>query len=109
MEWKTLYCPNRKCRCYGMPFSQSCLVKNGTVRGEPKALCRSCGRSVSLRYGTAYFGLESDPAIFEMVFRALAEGNSLHSAAQIVEIDPVTTLRWLDRSAEHCRQVMLFL
>ncbi|MBF0584158.1 MAG: helix-turn-helix domain-containing protein [Magnetococcales bacterium] len=71
-------------------------------------MCRSCGRSVFLRYGTAYFGLESDPAIFEMATRALAEGNSLHSTARIVGIDPETVHDWLDMSAQHCRQVMMY-
>lgn len=87
MNGETLYCPNRSCRYYGRPFRQGRLVKNGTSHGKKQALCRSCGRSVSLTYGTAYFDLEADPAIFELTVRALAEGNSIHSTARIVQID----------------------
>ena len=91
-----------------MRFQNSRLVKNGTSYGQPQLLCRSCGRGVLLRYGTAYFGLESDPAIFEMLTRALAEGSSLHSAARIVGVDPGTSHEWLDRAAHHCRKVMMY-
>jgi hypothetical protein len=65
MDWETLYCPNRLCRLYGVVWRQSALVKNGTSRGYRQAICRACGQSVFLRYGTAYFELEADPAIFD--------------------------------------------
>lgn len=89
MDWETLYCPNRACRCYGMPFSQGLLVKNGSSNGTKQALCRACGRSISVTHGTAYFDMEAEPALFELAIRALAEGNSIHSTARIVEIDKV--------------------
>ncbi len=109
MEWETLYCPNPFCACYGVAFPYSRLVRNGSSRGQRQALCRACGSSVSLRFGTAYRDLDADPAIFAMAIRALAEGNSLRSTARIVEIDKDTACAWLDRAARHCREVMLFL
>lgn len=109
MDWETLYCPNDRCRYYGKPFFQGRLVKNGTDHGYPQALCRACGSSVSLRYGTAYLGLEADPAIFETAVRALAEGNSLRATARIVQIDKDTACDWLDRAAQHCRPLLLYL
>lgn len=108
MNWETLYCPNRSCRYYGRPFRQGRLVKTGTSHGKNQAWCRSCGRRVSLTYGTAYFDLEADPAIFELTVRALAEGNSIHSTARIVPIDKDTVCAWLNRAAHHCRLVMLY-
>jgi IS1 family transposase len=92
-----------------VPFYRSRLVKNGTSHGQKQALCRECGASVSLRYGTAYCDLNADPAIFETAVRALAEGNSLRSTARIVEIDKDTACDWLHRAASHCRLVMLSL
>jgi hypothetical protein len=70
MNWETLYCPNRSCCSYGRPFRQGLRVRNGANQGEKQALCRLCGRRVSLIYGTAYFDLEADPAIFELRVRA---------------------------------------
>jgi IS1 family transposase/transposase-like protein len=109
MDWETLYCPNHRCRFYGDPLPQSRLVKNGSSHGQRQALCRACGQSVTVRYGTAYWDLNAEPAIFEMAIRALAEGNSLRSTARIVQIDKDTACDWLDRAAQHCRKVLLHL
>jgi IS1 family transposase/transposase-like protein len=109
MDWETLYCPNQHCRYYGIPAPQGRLVKNGSTRGQKQALCQACGQSVALRYGTAYFDLNTEPVIFETAIRALAEGNSIRSTARIVEVDKDTICDWLDRAAQHCRVVMLYL
>ena len=108
MDWKTLYCPNHQCRCHGIPFYQSVLVKNGTSHGQPQALCKACGSSVSIRNGTAYYQLDADPIIFEAGVRALAEGNSLRATGRIVQVDKDTACDWLNRAGQHCRLVMLY-
>ena len=107
MKWETLYCPNRSCHHYGRPFGQGLLVKNGSSHGKKQALYRSCGRMVSLTYGTAYFDLEADLALFELTVRALAEGNSIQGTARIVQIDKDTVRAWLTRAAQQCRWVVL--
>ena len=109
MDWETLYCPNRRCSYYGVPFKQSRLVRNGSSHGQKQAYCRRCGSSVSIRYGTAYFDLNAEPVIFETAIRALAEGNSLRATGRIVQIDKDTACDWLDRAAQQCRLVMLYL
>ena len=109
MDWKTLYCPNPHCRWYGVTFEQSRLVRNGSSHGQKQALCRVCGQSVSLRYGTAYWDLNAREEVFDTAVRALAEGVSLRSTARIVEIDKDTACDWLDRAAHHTRLVMLSL
>ena len=90
MDWETLYCPNRSCRFYGVPFRQSRLVKNGSSHGQKQALCRACGQSVTVRYATAYWDLNAEAVIFERAIRALAEGNSLRSTARIVQVNKDT-------------------
>jgi IS1 family transposase len=85
------------------------MVKNGTGHGYKQALCKGCGSSVSLRYGPAYLGLEADPLIFDTAVRALAEGNSLRATARIVQVDKDTVSDWLNRAAQPCRLVMLYL
>jgi hypothetical protein len=52
MDWETLYCPNPACPFYGVRFGESRLVKNGTTRDQRQALCRTCGSSIALTYGT---------------------------------------------------------
>src|SRR6266542_4057061 len=95
MDWETLYCPNRHCRYYGLPFRQAMLVKNGSSHGHPQAWCRACGRRTALTYGTAYFDLNAEPAIFELAIRALAEGNSIRSTARIIQIDKDTVCSFI--------------
>ncbi len=108
MNWETLYCPNRQCLYYGVSFDQGRIVKNGYSYGKKQALCRACGKSIMLSYGTAYFNLEGDAHIFEMGVRALAEGNSIRSTARIVERDKDTICEWLNRAAQQCRLVVLY-
>lgn len=108
MDWETLYCPNPDCVCYGVRYGESRLVKNGSSRGHRQVLCQACGRRFSVRYGTAYSELEADSCIFELAFRALAEGNSLRGTARIVEIDSETCRAWLERYARQCRLIMLY-
>lgn len=109
MDWETLYCPNKHCPCYGIPFRQGQLVKNGHSHGQAQALCKSCGGSVTLSYATAYYGLESEPAIFEAAIRALAEGNSIRATGRIFQVDKDTVCEWLNRAALQCRLVALYL
>jgi hypothetical protein len=70
MDWETFYCPNPVCPLYGVRFGKSRLVKHGTTRGQRQALCRACGSRIALTYGTPYFDLEHDPALFEWAIRA---------------------------------------
>ena len=108
MDWKTLYCPNKSCEYYGIPFQSGKMVKNGSSYGQPQALCKDCGGSVTLSYATAYYNLESDPVIFETAVRALAEGNSIRATGRIFQIDKDTVCDWLNRAALHCRLVTLY-
>lgn len=108
MNWETLYCPNKVCHYFGRPFRQGLLVKNGSSRGKKQALCRACGRYVSLTYATAYFDLEASPELFELAIRALAEGNSIRGTSRILQIDKDTVCLWLDKAAKQCRLVMLY-
>ena len=62
-----------------------------------------------MRYGTAYCGLDAEPALFELAERALAEGNSLRATTRIVLTGKDTVCAWLDRAARQCRRVMLYL
>lgn len=109
MDWTTLYCPNRDCDYYGIPFPQGMLVRNGSSHGAKQGLCRACGRRVSLTEGTAYFNLETDWRVFELAVRALAEGMSIRSTARVVEVDKDTVCAWLNRAGSHARLVMLYL
>ena len=109
MDWETGYCPNRRCEHYGKPFKMGRFVDKGRRRGEPQVRGQTCGSTVTLRYGTAYYGLEAEPVKFETALRARAEGNSLRATARSVEVDKDTVCAWRDRGARQCRSVILAL
>lgn len=102
MDWETLSYPHCDCRGYGKPCPQGYVVKNGTSRGQPRVWCKTCEASVVLSYGTASYGLDADPAIFETAVRALAESNALRATARSVQVDKDTVCIWLHRVACHC-------
>jgi IS1 family transposase len=107
MNGETLDCPHRSGSYYGLPFGQGWLVKNGSSHGTKQALCQACGRRIAVTYATADFGLEAEPAPFELAVRALAEGNAIHATARIVQSDQDTVCAWLNRAARQCRLVVL--
>jgi hypothetical protein len=45
------------------------LVKNGSSYGYKQALCQACGNRISLKYGTAYYGLDVEATLFEIAIR----------------------------------------
>jgi IS1 family transposase len=107
MNGETLYCPNRSCSYDGLPFGQGWLVKNGSSHGAKQVLCQACGRRMAVTYATADFGLEAEPAQFELAVRARAEGNSIHATARMVQSDKDTVCAWWNRAARQCRLVVL--
>ena len=109
MDWETLYCPHRHCRDYGTPLAQGYVVKNGPSHGQPRAWCTACAGRVVLRYGTAYDGLDADPALLETAVRALAEGHARRATARIVHVDKDPVCAWRHRVACHGRTVMLYV
>lgn len=64
---------------------------------------------MTLSYGTAYYGLGTDPVPFETVLRALAEGHALRATARRVAVDSDLGSGWLERAARQCRAVLLYL
>ena len=90
-------------------LSSEQVGQNGSSHGQKQVLCRACGQSVAVRYARAYWDLNARAVIFERAIRAWAEGNSLRSTAPIVQVDKDTTCDWLDRAAQPCRQVLLYL
>jgi hypothetical protein len=109
VNWETLYCPHRNCRCSGQPCTAGLLVNNGSSDGAPQARGNACRGSVALRSGTASYGWPADRALFEMAVRALAEGKALRATARLVQGDTDTVWAGRDRVARHWRTVLLSL
>jgi hypothetical protein len=68
VDWKILYCPNRRCLFYGLPFNKGLF---GSSHCKKQAWRRACGRRIILTPASAYYELDSGPAIFELTVHAL--------------------------------------
>jgi hypothetical protein len=106
VHWETLDCPHRHGRGYGKPCTAGFLVKNGRRRGAPPTRCHAWGGRVTVSSGTAYDGVETDPARCEMAGRAWAAGKALRATARIVQGDKDTVDAGLARVARPCRTGM---
>jgi transposase-like protein len=65
----------------------------------PRWRCKRCGRTFTLRTGTAYHRLRSAPARFDRVVQMSVEGMSKASAARVSYVCSATVGRWLERAA----------
>ena len=79
-----------------------------TSRGQPRAWCKACEARVVLSDGTAYYGLEADPAIFETAVRGIGGRQFDPRDGTHRQVDKDTVCAWLHRVACHCRTVLLY-
>ena len=90
----------------GSPVRKGMWSQTVPAGGPPRAWGQACEARVGVSDGTAYAGLEADPAIFETAVRALAEGKALRAPARSVHVDTDTVGAWRPRVAGHGRTVM---
>jgi len=109
MDYATLYCPNVRCKKYGIRGLGQHLTFRGYDKGVRRIKCIVCNKTFSSRSGTAYADLQSDEQIFTIAMRALAEGNSLRGTGRIVNVDKDTVTHWLSKAGAHCRAITLYL
>lgn len=109
MDFSTSYCPNKQCTHYGLRGFGQHLVRRGYDGQVSRLLCKMCQHTFSVRYGTAYFSMQSDARIYTIAMRALAEGNLLRGTGRIVGVDKDTVCAWLDKAGLHCRVVTTYL
>ena len=67
--------------------------------------CKVCGKTFSERYGTAYYGLKKDEALFTVVVTLLAYGCPPQAIVEAYGLDPRTVRRWYHRAGQHSHGV----
>ncbi len=107
MHWEPRSCPHRSCSSSGLPLGQGWRVKHGSSQGTTQAWWPACGRRIAVTYAPASFGLETEPAQWELAGRALVQGHAIHAPARRVPSDTETGGAWWNRAARPCRLVGL--
>jgi transposase-like protein len=72
------------------------VVRHGTANGLRRYRCRECGRTFNALTGTPLARLRMKAKWLEQA-RALAEGLTIHQAADRLEVAPSTAFRWRHR------------
>lgn len=72
---------------------------------ERRYQCKACQKTFSERYGTAYYGLKKDEALFTIVITLLAYGCPPHAIVEAFALDPRTVRGWYHKAGVHSQGV----
>ena len=91
LEIKEYFCPNEKCKHYGLRDMGN-LVKAGTYTrkgsGETKQMlkCKVCGERFSETHSTIFAGIHYSDATIISIIRCIAEGNGIRATSRILNL-----------------------
>src|SRR5690349_13664002 len=89
-------CPNPQCAASG---------KTGQIRihsrKEQRYRCKSCGRTFSASYGTAYYRVKKAHGLLTLVVTLLAYGCPVQAIVMAFGLDERTVWAWLQRAGKH--------
>jgi transposase-like protein len=84
-------------------------VRNGTVRGRQRWLCRACRRTFGPTTGTPLAGLHTDLAEVARALLAVLRRGSLRAAEEQTGHKDETIGAWLRRAGEHAERLTAVL
>jgi transposase-like protein len=102
MDITKIFCPNIDCPARGQ-------VGKGNIRThsekEQRCHCSVCETTFSVRKGTIFYRLKTDPVKVMLVITLLAYGCPLQAIVVAFGFDERTVKKWWQRAGEHCQQV----
>jgi transposase-like protein/IS1 family transposase len=96
------FCPNEECMSRGQ-IEQGNIVSHGSKR--PRYKCKTCGKTFSIRAGTALEGIRKPEDEYVKVITLLAYGTSIQAIVHAFKLDERTVAKWRDRAGIHCESV----
>src|ERR1700692_386880 len=98
INFKVLFCLNKKCEYYG-DSSRIKLCKNGhTKKGTPRYLCHHCNRTFTDTLGTIFYKCHYPPEFIIECLALLAERCSLAAIERVKKVRQKTLLNWLEKA-----------
>jgi len=102
MNPQGLFCPNMDCHARGH-------IGKGNIRihsqKEKRGICDECGQTFSLRKGTIFYRLRTDPKLVMIVVTLLAYGCPLKAIEKAFGFHERTIKRWWELTGEHNRKM----
>jgi len=87
--------------CPKCPCSQSHVVRNGSHRGRPRSVCRTCKTYFGETQGTPMYNLKTPASEVARALLVVMRRGSLRAAEEITGHKYETISDWLKRAAEH--------
>lgn len=96
------FCRNEKCPDRGKVGEGNIGVHS---QKEQRCICRTCGKTFSIRKGTAMFGIKHEVNVFVIVVTLLAFGCPVQAIVMAFGLDERTVRRWQLKAGDHCQAV----
>ena len=96
------FCPNMKCSAKGKIGEENIVIHS---QKEKRCKCTICGKTFSIRKGTAMEGIKKDENTFVRVITLLAYGCPIKAIVAAFGLDERTVRSWLKRAGVHCQEV----
>ena len=96
------FCPNSDCPARGKVGAGNIVSHS---QKEQRCKCTSCGRTFSIRKGTALYGIKHSVDLFVVVVTLLAHGCPLQAIVAAFGLDERTVRSWYLKAGAHCQQV----
>lgn len=96
------FCPNRDCPDRGKVGAGNI---NCHSQKEQRCKCKTCGKTFSVRHGTALYGIKKDAELFVMVVTLLAFGCPVQAIVMAMGLDERTVRAWWLKSGKQSEQV----
>ncbi len=102
MNLTEIFCPIIEC-----PAKGQCGRGNISVhsQAEQRCYCNVCQKTFSVKKGTIFYRLKTDPVQVMLVITLLAYGCPIQAIVAAFGFDERTVKKWWQRAGEHCQQV----
>lgn len=96
------FCPNSNCPARGKVGAGNIVSHS---QKEQRCKCTSCGKTFSIRKGTALYGIKHSPDLLVVVVMLMAHGCPLQAIVAAFGLDERTVRSWYLKAGAHCQQV----
>ena len=102
MNLSEIFCPIMACPARGQRDRGNISVHSEV---EQRCYCHVCEKTFSIKKGTIFYRLKTDPVQVMLVITLLAYGCPLQAIVAAFGFDERTVKDWWQRAGEHCHQV----
>jgi len=106
MNLAEIFCPTIDCPARGQRNRGNINVHS---QAEQRCYCQVCGQTFSVKKGTLFYRLKTDPVQVMLVITLLAYGCPVQAIVMAFGYDERTVRKWWQRAGAHCQQVHRYL